>query len=738
MTLDCTPTVERGTMTLSGTVPNGAALLTRTSPGMSTTTVRGGSFDISTGGFDLDDVEAPFGVPLTYRLDVAITDRLIQHNLLPTPTFLHGVQGWSTGTGRTLAIEADSSAHSSNVGHFSGNSSGAVPLAPPVLIGHVNGPPLVSGPYTLTPTTAGATAIATGDNVYLIHQQLSTVAQPAIPAGFTLLTSFFPIPGSPGGDLPITVWQRTRAAGDSSYTVSSLTGAASIGTLLWVRNASTTYLPLVSQFPLKENGNTLAALYLTAPRPALVLSIMSAQTVAAGAQPTSASVDGATWQYTVASGTDPRSVTVSSYDMANAGITPTSRVTYSNTLAQGLGFQLALQSNMPSDPRIIARGKTTLIPAAADPYLFTGRFRYTTTDLWNWQDVLNQGTWQHLKDTKATWADVLSSNAGTADDYARLFVAIIDPVSGSYYVNPVQVLTATAANQNTWQDFSFFFPVLVDIPATAEIRLLHGTNLREYAIQWYLDEFGVTPGADRKHNTLYWFDGDTAVPANAEDYLLLGGNWDSTSADATISWTGTIGNSASIFTAPSAVYTTTVCQFDDPGGDLCTPIYLNDPISPRAGQWYSLLHIDALSYAARQTIMDVINRADQVAVSAVRAWASGSLVLLTRTLDERALALASLATGNILLLRNPDPAYPETSWYLAIGNVTESRLSEDLRRPERLWTVPFIRVERPSGLIDSYLGVSWQNVLDDYANWLAVRDRNTDWLQLMTVRAGAL
>ena len=62
MTITCHPKQDRGTVTVIGAdIPNGAATLTRTSPGEQPYLLRGGQFDVTSGGFTKDDTEPPFG-----------------------------------------------------------------------------------------------------------------------------------------------------------------------------------------------------------------------------------------------------------------------------------------------------------------------------------------------------------------------------------------------------------------------------------------------------------------------------------------------------------------------------------------------------------------------------------------------------------------------------------------------------------------------------------------------------
>jgi hypothetical protein len=514
MAVECQSFVDRGFMRVSGLTPNGDTVVTREVDGMPTVLLRGGALNITTGGFSLDDTEAPLGVPLTYRAVVSgitTTDRVIQQNLMPTPTFTHGVQGWTAGSvNRTLSVVADATAHSASVG------------------------------------------FVTGDG------------------------------------------------------------------------------------------------------------------------------------------------------------TATSRV--------------------------IAKGKTSALAVASDPYLFTGRFKFVTPGLRTWADVKAVGTWLQVRTAYATWLIARGTQSTVPGDYLQLWLSIVNPVTSADYITPVQVRLGTEGMVNTWIDFSALFTVPAGgIPATAEVRLSHGTTAKEYAVQWYLDEFGITPGIQRQHSTLYWFDGDTTVPADATEYQF-GPGWTAAAGTASITWAGTAGNSISTFYGPVGLQGTTAgCQMDASDTSLalpCEPVLLSDPVNVNMVSWVGLIHIDALTHPSKQTVHQIINRAAPVAISQVRGWETGTITVLTMTSQHRALLLTVIRSGRVLLLRNPVPEYPENNWFLALGDITEDRPVPNQRVTVREWTMPFVRVERPTGLIEASSGRTWQQVKDS-GTWDNLRNTTPDWLGVL-------
>lgn len=733
--ISCESFGDRGLIRISGTTPNGAAVITREVEGEVPYLLRGGARTINSGGFTIDDTEAPFAVPVKYRISLSsipTLDRLIQQNLMLTPTFAHGQQGWLTGTGRSVSIEADAAAHTAAaVGHFTGNGSGGTTPVAPTLVGHLDPAVFQNGSYTLTPPTTGGTAIATNDWMLIVHQQISSIAAPATPSGWTLADD------TTSGQLRQLIWKRKRVGGDTGYTVTSTTGQQAIVTMVWVRGAIDEILRSPdATLEIGGSINQMTTATIAVLRPRLSLAFHSGWTLSDATAPSGANVIGqAAWQYTRSTGTNPRTLAVSSYSSIQAGQTLPTTVTYPVELAAAIAINIVFQGAGDLSSRIIARAKAATIPiSGSSPNLLTGRFRFITSGLRLWSTVKAVGTWQQVKTAYPTWLDVRGVSATVAGDYLKLFLTIVDPTTGVDYIDPIQVFDAQEAQVNKWIDFSAQFTTTTSIPSTAEIRLLHGTRPTEYAIDWYLDEFGITPGAQWvAHDTVYWFSGDSTVPAHPEDNLLPGGQWDTAATDSSMTWAGTAGNSISTFTGPSSAETTTICGLVPELSDEfmpCAPVLLSDPVNVSMAQWVGLINIDALNYPARQSINQVISRGPSVVITQIRGWATGTLTVMTNTLVQRKQLLTVLSSGRVLLLRMPSTEFPENNWYLSIGDVTEIRPVPMARVALREWTLPFVRVERPTALIEASSGVTWQE-LKDQGTWSAVRSTHTDWLDVI-------
>ena len=722
---------DRGLVRISGAVPNGAATVERIADGFPPYLLRGGALTVTAGGVVLEDSEAPLGIPLTYRATVTTPERLVQQNLMLTPTFLHGQQGWVPGVGRSFGTNTDATSHSGIVGLFTDNPGGVAPTASPTYVGHVSTPTLQNGTYTLTAPTSGGTAVATADWSLLVHSQLSAAATPTVSAGWTLLSDTI------DAGIRLTAWKRKRVGGDGGVTVTVGSGAASVGTLLWVRGAIDTQT--VSAVSVR-GGNltpTLSAGPVTSIRPFLTVSVLSGQTGVPVTPPGAGNVTGGTWQYsdTPLAGTDTRSITVATQSSTIAGPSSAATGTYAASLTSGVAFQISFQSTSDLNSRTFAKAKAALIPGSPLPYLLTGRFKFTSAGLATWSDIKNIGTWQDVKTARANWLAVRGSASLAGSTFLELYVSITDPGSGVDYMPPVQVLASGDANEGEWLDFSMFLITSTDIPASAEIRLLHGVSLPEYAVQWYLDEVGITSGEDMAHDTLYWFDGDTPVPANPQNYRWPGEAWSDASGDASVAWLGAVGNSMSVFTAPSVVSSSVVTTVGLPNYYPSEPLLLSDPVNSALAVWVGNLGYGDTVHPARRGLHEVLDRVAPISTSRVRGWQIGTLNVLTRTNSEYLMLLEVMASGRILLLRTTYQEYPENNWYVSLGDLHEARPIPNQRESVRSWSVDYARLERPSGLIAASGVATWQDVRD-IGTWQEVRDERDNWLDVILTQAG--
>lgn len=737
--IECSGDSRNGVMTISGSTPNGNAKVTRSAKGQVPFLLRNGAKKITTNGFLLFDTEAPFETPLTYVATItgiSDADRLIQQNLVMTPTFTRGVFNWAAGpgAGRALTTTTDPSAHQPVVGLFGGSNTSTAPPAPPVLIGHVDTPVFGVFNYVLAPTLTGPTAIAENDWMLWIHQQLASVDLGLRPNGWTVFADVT------NGSIRTVVWGKSRSHLDqisnTTYSVTTGGGALNIGTLMWVRGAVLDDLIVAPITIASGTKSTMTTAGTSVMFGHLTIHAFSGETAGLATPPGSTSVSGAAWQYTRSTGTNARTLTIAAETNSQADLTAQVTTAYADTVVGGAAISVSFPGTGNLTNRMVGKGQTALIPAAPQPYLLTGRFRFVTADLNTWSDIAAIGTWQQVKTAKADWLAVRGNTSTVAGDYVKLFLMIVNPATGAAYTPPVQIMDAGESSVNQWVDFSALFSTDVDIPAGSEIQLFHGTNQREYAVNWYFDEFGITPGSQFfNRNPLYWFDGDSPLPDQPGYNLIPDMAWTATTSDSSISWSGTPGNSASVYTGPSGVSTFSTCMLELPDLIPCEPIFLSDPVNTGFNAWVGLVSVGDLTHPAKQAIYQVLNRAASVANSQLRGWETGEMSVLTNTFAEREQLRTAFSSGRILLLRNPDPSFPEDNWYLACGDLKETRPIPNQRVPQRVWTFPFVRVERPTGLIEAATATTWADV-KLIGTWADVRDQRADWLGVLTGEAG--
>lgn len=365
-------------------------------------------------------------------------------------------------------------------------------------------------------------------------------------------------------------------------------------------------------------------------------------------------------------------------------------------------------------------------------YLVTGKLTFSSPGIFTWLDVRNLGTWAAVKAAKTDWASVLSTEVILGNGvFTQVLLSLAS--GGATVGTTITALSVPINKTGEWFSFAAYITTPATIPNNMRLRIMHGSSLREKAISWQLDQFSMQSKAvtDLSYK-LQWFSGDTVTPARPTDYMMSNQNWSAVTSDADIVWEGTPGNSVSRFIGPSRVSTSASITLEPPSiGSVCGPVLLSDPVSSSLGMWFGLNELDDLDYDANLTIMKVLNRADYIASSTARSGPRGSLTLSTMTLAERALALRLLQSGRVLYLRNSDVSYPENNWYIAIGDVTEVRMLPDARRPERLWSIPYTKVERPSGLIEASTGVTWKMIKDSKLTWAQLAAQREDWLDVL-------
>lgn len=136
-----------------------------------------------------------------------------------------------------------------------------------------------------------------------------------------------------------------------------------------------------------------------------------------------------------------------------------------------------------------------------------------------------------------------------------------------------------------------------------------------------------------------------------------------------------------------------------------------------------------LTRGIEQGVFDVLGRSRPIATSMIRRSERGELALHTSTDDERGELLALLQDGVPLLLSTPS-GYGIGSVYIAVGELTEQRLTTYGKEPARNWSLPFTVVDRPSGGALA-AGNSWSDVLGTYPSWSQLLASEGSWTEVL-------
>jgi len=145
--------------------------------------------------------------------------------------------------------------------------------------------------------------------------------------------------------------------------------------------------------------------------------------------------------------------------------------------------------------------------------------------------------------------------------------------------------------------------------------------------------------------------------------------------------------------------------------------------------------IDVLGRKGRLGLFDVIGRATPVAITDVRATAAGTLITTTWTANEAQTIRNVTGDGAVLLLQTPAKA-DLGNLYIAVGDVSEQRISSPYMYNERRFTIPFTVVDRPFGLAVVAEGYRWVDVFTAYGNWQVFYDAGHTWYQVLNQPAG--
>ncbi|MEU1663547.1 hypothetical protein ABZ547_08025 [Streptomyces sparsogenes] len=180
----------------------------------------------------------------------------------------------------------------------------------------------------------------------------------------------------------------------------------------------------------------------------------------------------------------------------------------------------------------------------------------------------------------------------------------------------------------------------------------------------------------------------------------------------------TVGSST-----PSYQTTSTVTL--DPGDR--NECWLKDPGQPQRNMKVLVARAPDWQRSIEQAEMRVRGRRNSVILSDVRGGLEGDLTIWTRSDDERDALHWILDSGNILLWQSV-PGMGVSDMYVAVGQITEARVTGYAPEPWRAWTLPLQQVDMSTttGVAGS-AGRTWQDVLTTFSTWQDVLDAYATW-----------
>ncbi len=140
--------------------------------------------------------------------------------------------------------------------------------------------------------------------------------------------------------------------------------------------------------------------------------------------------------------------------------------------------------------------------------------------------------------------------------------------------------------------------------------------------------------------------------------------------------------------------------------------------------------LEAEGYGANSQNHQAFNAARPTTASRERSDAASTLVLVSRTFEDRDAVLDVLRAGTPLLWQSP-PEYGIPDRYIQVGDVSVARYNPDHRYQPRTFTLPFVTVDRPEGPAQGICGARVADLCDTYATWGAMATAGLSYQELL-------
>lgn len=220
--------------------------------------------------------------------------------------------------------------------------------------------------------------------------------------------------------------------------------------------------------------------------------------------------------------------------------------------------------------------------------------------------------------------------------------------------------------------------------------------------------------------------------------------WTLSATDTSVTGTGAV-RLESFVSSSNSNAKPIIIRFDNLNITDLTPLTVTSGsvTSPSGGQVW-LTHPGQPSYAgiasirpdgltelrpARRGVFSPIGASLPVVVSDIRSGSAGTVIVQTNSAADVTRLRNMLADGSPLLLRQP-ASWGGDSWFLSIGDVDINRFTQIATDNWRRWTLPYLRVDRPTGGSAGAVGQTWSDVKATYATWTALAATGKTWTAL--------
>lgn len=156
--------------------------------------------------------------------------------------------------------------------------------------------------------------------------------------------------------------------------------------------------------------------------------------------------------------------------------------------------------------------------------------------------------------------------------------------------------------------------------------------------------------------------------------------------------------------------------------------WLKDPLEPIRNVPVIVGDPGDFTYDSRTGVHTVLGRPNPVTIGEVRSSATGEFTIITLNKEDRDRFHLITSSGHVLLLQSSQES-GVGNFYFAPTGVREARYQPLRDALERSWTLGYQEVDMPIG--DASAATNWQDVLDQYADWQAVRDAAFTWVEFI-------